>query len=208
MTRVRWGRVATMVGVVCLIGGAANGDALAAIIRHRDADDFTGANGEIRLELKAIGVLPATDLPLDTGTIRVSREGSTRRADGSRNDGWSRRGVRAFTRTAGDANVMILNGADTSVKTFDWETGRHVRNEIVTMYSDVRFDRRDSTANWPTSGVAYSQMQSVSNDSLHRAAFFGSIVYFDGTRTPEAYIDSQRYTLDLASGIATPKPAK
>ena len=208
MTRVRWGRVATMVGVVCLIGGAANGDALADIIRHRDADDFTGANGEMRLELKAIGVLPADDLPLDTGTVRVSRDGSKRRPDGSRSDGWSRHGVRAFTRAAGDVSAMILNGADTSVKTFDWETGRHVRNEIVTMYSDVRFDRRDSTASWPVSGVAYTQMQSVSNDSVQRTASLGTIVYFDGTRTPEAYIDSQRYTLDLASGIATPKPAK
>jgi hypothetical protein len=208
MTRVRWGRVAVLVGAVCLVGGAANGDALAAIVRHRDADDFTGANGGMRLELKAIGVLPASELPLDTGTIRIGREGSTRRTDGSRRDGWSRHGLRAFTRAAGDGRAMILNGADTSAKTFDWETGRHVRNEIVTTYSDVRFERRDSTANWPTSGVAYSQMQSVSNDSLQRTAFFGTIVYFDGTRTPEAYIDSRRYTLDLASGIATPKLAK
>ena len=197
-----------MVGAVCLIGGAANGDALASIVRHRDADDFTGANGEIRLELKAIGVLPATDLPLDTGTIRVSREGSKRRADGSRNDGWSRRGVRAFTRTADDVSAMILNGADTSVKAFDWETGRHVRNEVVTTYSNVRFDRHEANSDWPTSGAVNSQMESVSNDSTRHPAYFNTTVYFDGTRTPDAYINGTRYTLDLSSGIATTTLAK
>ena len=203
MKRLHWGRMAAVVGIVCVIGGASNGDALAYIVTHRDADDFTGAKGQMRLSLAIIGALYVTQLPLDPSTIR---DGSEHSPAGRLIDGWSRHGVRTFTRGTSGINALILNGADTSVKTFDWETGRHVRNEVVTTYSDVRFDRRDASHGWPTSGVAYMAMESAAIDTAPHHNYFSTILYFDGTRTPEVYINGKRYTIDLTTGIATPKP--
>ena len=206
MQRLHWGRMAAVVGIFCVVGGAANGDALADIVMRRNANDFTGINGQMRLSLPLLGVLDANQLPLDSGTFRDNRDGSEHKPAGRRTDGWSRHGVRAFTRGASDGTALVLNGADTSVKTFDWETGRHVRNAVVTTYSDVRFAPRGASHAWPTSGVAYMAMESAVKDTVPLHNYFSSILYFDGTRTPEIYIDGKRYTVDLTTGIATPKP--
>ena len=101
---------------------------------------------------------------------------------------------------------MTLNGADTTYSAVHRASGTNRLTGIVT-YSDVRLVRHpsDIARSYPTSGVLYAR---ATNECVARATtrpyHSNVIVYFDGTRTPDAYLDGQRHRLNLQSGLAIP----
>ncbi|MBC7841102.1 MAG: hypothetical protein H7099_02255, partial [Gemmatimonadaceae bacterium] len=78
--------------------------------------------------------------------------------------------------------------------------------EHVVTYSDIT-STNGSADPYPVSGVlTSSSAHEFGAIAAPTRAFFNLLVYFDGTRTPEVYMNGHRYTLDLETGIATPKP--
>jgi hypothetical protein len=103
---------------------------------------------------------------------------------------------------------MTLNGADTTYSAVYRASGVNRFTGIV-HYSDVRLARHPGnlTRTWPTGGVLYATSTNEWVTAASTRPFYSNvIVYFDGTRTPDAYLDGQRFSLDLVTGIATPKP--
>ena len=263
MQRLNWKRMAAVVGAVCAVGGAANGDALAAIVTGTDVEDVGLAPDQIRISLDKIGVYSVmqtldgsaeyndipqrctfdrhtrqrvcsnrgrtTDVNAATAWALRSRTGTTQAvfdpattdtvivrtavvsgrgsiAQG-RADSLTLLGTRRYAGVSDASRERMLDGADTTYRTFAYSSGRVVRNATYITYSNVTIARPvRGTAQYPTSGVVHAVSESMANaDSAKVLHGLNIIVYFDGTRTPEAYIHGTRYTLDLASGIATPK---
>ena len=263
MQRLNWKRMAVVVGAVCAVGGAANGDALAAIVTGNDVEDVGLAPDQIRISLDKIGVysvLRAPDSPgvysddpqhcefdvftqqrictgrrtpgehssataislrsrtgvaqsafdpatTDTVVIRtgvVSRAGSP---DIGHADARTFHGTRRYAGVSDASAARVLDGADTTYRTFEYSNGRVVRNSTYITYSNVTIAHATrGNAVYPSAGVVQAVSESKANADTARVRHgLNIIVYFDGTRTPEAYIRGHRYTIDLATGIATPK---
>lgn len=102
---------------------------------------------------------------------------------------------------------MTVNGADTTYSAVQYASGvnRHMR---VVTYSDVRLTRHPSSIarDFPSGGimVATTTDEWVTPSST-RPSFSRMIVYFDGTRRPDAYLDGKAFRLDLQTGQAIPK---
>jgi hypothetical protein len=263
MQRLNWKQMAAVVGAACLVGGAANGDALAAIVSGTDIEDVGLAPDQIRISLDKIGVYSVlrtldgtaayADVPerctFDSHTRQRVCSYRGRMADVSAATAWSLRsrtgatqsifdpattdtvivrtgvvsgrgsitqgradghtllGTRRYAGVSDASRERTLDGADTTYRTFAYSSGRIVRNATYITYSNVTVARPvRGTIQYPSSGVVHAVSESLANaDSAKVLHGLNIIVYFDGTRTPEAYIRGHRYTLDLASGIATPK---
>ena len=102
--------------------------------------------------------------------------------------------------------TMTLNGADTTYSAVHRGLGLNRFTGVVT-YSDVRLVRHPSNVvgDYPTSGIVYATATNewVTPTST-RPSHSNVIVYFDGSRTPEAYIDGKAFRLDLQTGLARP----
>ncbi len=117
------------------------------------------------------------------------------------------RGTQSFAGVSSASPARVLNGADTtfSSKRFgDSGVARQVK-EIV--YSGVTLpNTRD--ARFPTAGVVYTTWKDTfERPSDAKLSYRNLIVWFDGTRNPEAYIDGKRYSIDLVTSLATPLDA-
>jgi hypothetical protein len=116
------------------------------------------------------------------------------------------RSTQRFAGVSSASRAQVLDGADTlfrSVRTAD----RHATHaEQVVRYNGITMPRRDADA-YPTAGTLYTSSHDVSGKVEAPSHMYRNlIVYFDGTRTPDAYVSGKRYTLDLETGIATPYP--
>jgi hypothetical protein len=122
--------------------------------------------------------------------------------------------VRSFGRYAGyssSKNSVVMNGTDTIYKTVQRGQGLNRLHQVVE-YSNVTlpvFDARAARVPrhpYPMTGVVYTTQRHdwISPNATRKPMFTNAIVYFDGTRTPEAYLDGKRYKLDLHTGLATP----
>jgi hypothetical protein len=144
-----------------------------------------------------------------TDTINAQLAWVTHKAHASgRTDESSFRSSRLFAGTSAGATVRVLNGADTSFKSFAWrDTNRVVRNTTIRTYSNVKLAM--SSDEWPTDGVIFTQTESLTlNDANPNHAapkYLTSIVYFNGTQYPDFFSNGKQYALDLATGIATLK---
>lgn len=265
MQRLNWKRMAVVVGAVCVVGGAAHGDALAAIVTGTDVEDVGLAPDQIRISLDKIGVYSvlrtpdspgaysdapqrcefdahtqqrvcsdrrtpgdnssatAISLRSRTGVAQASFDPATTDTvivrtgvvsrDGSPNighaDARTFHGTRRYAGVSAASAARVLDGADTTYRTFEYSNGRVVRNTTYITYSNVTMAHatRGKTV-YPSAGVVHAVSESKANaDTARVMQGLNIIVYFDGTRTPEAYIRGHRYTIDLATGIATPKVA-
>ncbi len=102
--------------------------------------------------------------------------------------------------------TMTLNGADTTYSAVHRASGLNRFTGVVT-YSDVRLVRHPSNVvgDYPTSGIIYATaMNEWVTPTSTRPSHSNVIVYFDGSRTPEAYIDGKPFRLDLQTGLARP----
>lgn len=118
----------------------------------------------------------------------------------------SYRSTQKFSGVSRESAARTLNGADTTFRSTKWGNRFATNVEHVVMYSDIT-TTNDNTDPYPVSGVLTSSSAhefGVVTAPTH--AFFNLLVYFDGTRTPEVYMNGHRFTLDLETGIATPKP--
>ena len=105
---------------------------------------------------------------------------------------------------------MTLNGADTTYSAVQRGSGVHRLTRVVN-YSDVRLVRHPSvlSRDYPTSGIMYARVTYEQVTSPHtRPSYSSMIVYFDGTRRPDAHLDGKAFRLDLQTGLATPKMAR
>ncbi len=103
--------------------------------------------------------------------------------------------------------AMTLNGADTTYSAVQRASGVNRLTRVVN-YSDVRLTRHPSVfaRDYPTSGIMYARAtQEQVTPLLRRPSYSSMIVYFDGTRRPDAYLDGKAFRLDLQTGVATPK---
>jgi hypothetical protein len=101
---------------------------------------------------------------------------------------------------------MTLNGADSVFSVVHRTTGVN-RFTGVVEYSDVRLARHPSNIvrSYPVSGVVHmTSTNEWVTPAATRPSYESIIVYFDGTRTPDAWLDGKRYHLDLVTGLATP----
>jgi hypothetical protein len=104
------------------------------------------------------------------------------------------------------AESIVLSGADTTFKTVLRANGVNRLRQVV-KYSGVVLPRNPSDVSraYPLSGVLYAvKLHDWVGTSATRKMHTTAIVYFDGTRTPEAYLDGKRHKLDLRTGLATP----
>lgn len=145
----------------------------------------------------------------DTVIVRQGRYADG--AKGTQGDSASRtyRSTRRYTGVSARSDYRVLDGADSVFASHSYPSrGRYVRNSRTVTYSNVTLpNSRRGAVVYPTKGVvqATSVSQVSGVESVTRQGL-NVITLFDGTRTPEAYIGGQRFTLDLATGIATPKP--
>ncbi len=274
MQRVRMGRVAGAVAAVCLVGGVANGDALAAIVDRSLQDAMSSevslANqqelrgDQIRVNLGLIGVFAVLELPYSGGSLPpqphacrydasaetkkcqlAASYASTRNAAGAMSIDWrsrtgaaqsqfdrattdtaivrsalvttkgdsaasrvdtrAYRSTRQFSGTSSASEARILNGADTTFKTYDWhDRNRTVRQEHVVIYSNVTLPNNRSRQPFPTNGIVFYEFSGITTgDAPNAPLHFNYIVNFDGTRYPDLRLNGKSYTLDLITGIAT-----
>ena len=264
MQRLNWKRMAVAVGAVCVVGGVANGDALAAMVEQHNAPRTELQPGEIQLSLDYIGTTALGRFPTESGsaesilyeqcdvnaprgqrvctapilrarskvigltmhtntgaaqtgfdslttdTVDVRQALVLDRARGTAGDSVATvfRSLRHYAGVSSMSPTRVVDGIDSSYKAFEFaKTGRRVTHEHITAYSNVTIpgSARGETM-FPTNGVIYSYGSSqISGDTIAKRYWFYVIVHFDGTRTPEAYIDNKLYSLDLTTGIATPK---
>jgi hypothetical protein len=116
------------------------------------------------------------------------------------------RSTQHFAGVGGRSAARTLNGADSTFSIRQFPAGREARNEKVIVYSGVTMPN-DASARFPTAGVVYTTWHhSFGSDSDRTNSWRNLIVWFDGTRNPEAYIDGKRYTIDLVTQLATPRP--
>jgi hypothetical protein len=150
---------------------------------------------------------------ITTDTVIVRQGRYVDGARGTTGDSASRtyRSTRRYTGVSAASDYRVLDGADSSFASYSYPgRGRYVRNTRTVTYSNVTLPNtpRGEVA-YPTNGVVHatgvSQVSGVESETRH---WLNVITHFDGTRTPEAYIGGQRYTLDLATGVATPKPIR
>ncbi len=157
------------------------------------------------------GATQTTFDSLTTDTVIVRQGRYVDGARGTEGDSASRtyRSTRRYAGVSAAAAYRILDGADSSFASYSYpRRGRYVSNMRTVTYSNVTLpNSRRGEIVYPTNGVVHatgvsqvSGVESVTQQGLN------VITLFDGTRTPEAYIGGQRYTLDLATGVATPKP--
>lgn len=103
--------------------------------------------------------------------------------------------------------AVSLSGVDTTFQIVHRGRGFNRFAQVVS-YRDVAFPRHTGERgpiSYPTSGMvsATSLNEWVSAGST-RTFHSSMTVYFNGTRTPEAYLDGKPYSLDLQTGLATP----
>jgi hypothetical protein len=121
----------------------------------------------------------------------------------------SARSVLNFSGFSTLKDEVLMNGADTTYKTVQRAKGVNRLIQVV-QYSNVRVPSFKSNSRfhglpYPLSGVVYTTREHQwVTASATRPFYTNAIVYFDGTRTPEAYLDGKRYKLDLHTGLATP----
>jgi hypothetical protein len=114
------------------------------------------------------------------------------------------RSTQHFTGTSRASAVRTLNGADTVFTTRHWSASARLETRKVVTYSNVTMSN-DRFTLYPSDGVVYVSTVSTSHNTRGTSDHYTSmIVHFDGTATPEAYINGVRYRLELESGIATP----
>lgn len=264
MQRLNWKRMAVAVGAVCVVGGVANGDALAAMVEQQNAPRFELQPGEIQLNLDFIGAYAVLRFPTESGsaesihyrrcdanaprgqrvctapvlgarskvigltmrtntglvqpgfdslttdTVDVRQAFVLDRARGTAGDSVATtfRSSRRYSGVSYNSPNRVVDGVDSSYKAFEFaKTGRHITHEHIIAYSNVTVPASaPGESIFPTNGVIYSYGSSqLSGDTTAKRFWFNVIIHFDGTSTPEAYIDGKLYTLDLTSGIATPK---
>ncbi len=114
----------------------------------------------------------------------------------------------AFIGLAADA--ALLSGVDTTFTIVHRSRGFNRFAQVVS-YRDVAFPkhRYDLATAYPTSGVVTATALNEWVASGTTRPFHSSLsVYFDGSRTPEAYLDGKPYRLDLVTGLATPEKAE
>jgi hypothetical protein len=117
------------------------------------------------------------------------------------------RSTQHFSGVGQSSAARILNGADSTFSMRQHSAGREARNEKVIVYSGVTFSN-DASARFPTAGVVYTTWHHSFGTTADRTTSWRSlIVWFDGTRNPEAYIDGRPFTIDLVTQLATPRPA-
>ncbi len=107
------------------------------------------------------------------------------------------------------SQAAFLSGVDTTFSIVHRSRGFNRFAQVVS-YRDVAFPRHsyDLASAYPTSGVVSATALNEWVASGTTRPFHSSIsVYFDGTRTPEAYLDGKPYRLDLVTGLATPEKA-
>ncbi len=118
----------------------------------------------------------------------------------------TRRSTQHWDGVAYASETMTLNGADTTYSAVHRASGINRFTGIVT-YSDVRLVRHPSqiALDYPTGGVMYAtETHELVRPESPRTIHSNVIVYFDGSRTPEAYIDGKPFRLDLQTGLARP----
>ncbi|HYW51925.1 MAG TPA: hypothetical protein VE861_15020 [Gemmatimonadaceae bacterium] len=117
------------------------------------------------------------------------------------------RSTRHFRGLDQPSENVVLRGADTSYNTVRRGTTTN-RRQLIVHYSDVTLPRSIATSptlGYPTSGVIYALGHHEWVTTKWTRPFKSNIVvYFDGSRTPDAYLDGRRHHLDLRTGIATP----
>lgn len=114
------------------------------------------------------------------------------------------RSMHRFAGTSDRSESRMLNGADTVLTTRQWSKAVRSETQKVVTYSEVSMSN-DRSARFPASGMVQVSSASTNHNRRGTADHFSSMtVYFDGTGTPEAYINGIRYRLNLESGIATP----
>lgn len=104
---------------------------------------------------------------------------------------------------------MTLSGADTTFVAVRYTSVTSRLTRVVT-YSDVRMPRHPSqlARDYPTSGIMYAtETHELVRPESPRTIYSNVIVYFDGSRTPEAYIDGKAFRIDLQTGLARPVKA-
>jgi hypothetical protein len=143
----------------------------------------------------------------DTISTRLAWVTHKEHASG-RTDESSFRSSVLFAGTRSGATIRVMNGADTSFKSFAWsDTNRVVRNTTVHAYSNVKLSMNADS--WPTDGVIVTQTESLTmNDANPNHAaprYHTSIVYFNGTPHVDFIDNGRQYVLDLRSGVATQK---
>ena len=148
---------------------------------------------------------------MTTDTVIVRQGRYVDGARGTTGDSASRtyRSTRRYTGVSLASAFRVLDGADSSFASYSYPgRGRYVSNARTVTYSNVTIRNTvRGELSFPTNGVIHatgvSQVSGVESVTRHG---LNVITLFDGTRTPEAYIGGQRFTLDLVTGIATPKP--
>lgn len=114
---------------------------------------------------------------------------------------------RRYTGLRPASEYVVLEGADTTFRAIERGTGTNRLQQVV-LYSSVSVPRNLATGpalGYPISGVIYAsgRFEWATTQST-RPFYWSVIVYFDGTRTPDAYVDGKRHRLDLRTGLATP----
>lgn len=114
------------------------------------------------------------------------------------------RSTQQFAGTSNRSATRVLNGADTVITIDRWSgTARRESQKVVT-YSQVTMGN-DAAARFPTSGLVMVSTSATHHNTRGTSGHHATtIVYFDGTSTPEAHINGIRYRLNLETGIATP----
>ena len=116
----------------------------------------------------------------------------------------SNRQYRGMSRETG---TVTLRGADTTYGAVRRGTGTN-RMESIVYYGDVQLPHGVSSGSepgYPMAGVIFATGHHEWVTSKSTRPFNSTIVvYFDGTSTPDAYLDGRRHHLDLRTGVATP----
>lgn len=160
------------------------------------------------LALRSLTGLPQAefdDASTDTATVRTAVVNQ-----------WTDRGnhgksisFRSTQRVAGLSSASAartMDGADTTFRSTKWGNRFATHVEQIITFSNIVVPN-SSTEQYPLSGVLYtSSAHTYGAVTAPRHLHSNLLVYFDGTRTPEAYMSGRRYTLNLETGIATPKP--
>lgn len=160
------------------------------------------------LALRSRTGVPQTDFDYATTDSVTIRTAVVNQWNDRRNHGKtiSYRSTQKLSGVSRASAERTLNGADTTFRSTKWGNRFATNVEYVVTYSDIS-SANSSADPYPVSGVlTASSAHEFGAVAAPKRAFFNLLVYFDGTRTPEIYMNGKRYTLDLETGIATPKP--
>jgi hypothetical protein len=147
--------------------------------------------------------------PASTDTVLAQSAYTSAGADSSgRTVSRTQRSTRVFAGLSDPGGFRTLNGADTAYASKQFGTIGTARMTKVTTYSGVTMSNRPD-AQFPAAGVVYTSWHDTfESRSNPRDRWRNLIVWFDGTRNPEAIMNGQRYTVDLVTEIATPLPIR